>query len=723
RRALETIRQAIELEPYNAEAHLILADLYREQERWKEATQSYIRALRFSPVGVAAQSGLGQVYLYQDQSQPAEAQFQVVVSLDPKAVDGYAGLCTIYLQQDKTAKALPQCEQAATLDEKSADRRRQWANALLREGRPQEAAKILQALVDEDPEDDLGHYLLGLAYRDLKEYADAQTEIEIYQDLSGSDDFRIQVLIGALKESYVLRQDKAIADLAQFGESVLKYPVNVQVETTGGLTRTLTIRFRAQKGEEPQQTYQSMFSLAGIAAMIAPRVEPAFNGGTLIRAETAQGQPFLTLRFAARDLSAFLDGFLSSQQFVAKMQFVPEPSDTKGGELTDKDFKATTDGIATLRGLAAKKPVGFQRLTQQALEERLQGRMDTKAREASQHSQALLRLLGVIGPDVDLEKLSQDLAAEQVLGFYDYEKQTFYVVGGKAASSVADRLVIAHEYVHALQDQNFGMGEILRKEENGDRRLALSALIEGDASLSSYTYIQTETPIQDQVQLFSLSQGGIQKEALEASPPVLRDSLVFPYSQGLTFVTSIHEAGGWKAVNELYGKPPASTEQILHPERYRKGDAPVDVSLPDVAAALGGDWRLVDDDLMGELGWRLTLTAYLGPATAEVAAEGWGGDDYALLQQGSTETYALVLNTVFDEEAEAEEFWALLRVALDHRAGYTQIVKDLTGADPARQWRGAGDYWVARRAGKSVLIVIGPSEEVTQKLLAVAAGS
>ena len=278
-----------------------------------------------------------------------------------------------------------------------------------------------------------------------------------------------------------------------------------------------------------------------------------------------------------------------------------------------------------------------------------------------------------------------------------------------------DRLTIAHEYVHGLQDQHFDIGLAREEEKNGDRQMAYLALIEGDAELTELIYGNEFLPALEMIQTFSLMRGGVEEETLADVPAFLRESFSFPYQQGLEFVAAVQETGDWAAVNDLYSKPPISTEQILHPERYRSGDAPVTVQLPDLAAVLGEGWKQLDSDTLGEFGWRLILTKHIGPGPAAVAADGWGGDSYVLLQQGSSS--ATVLRSVWDKETEAEQFWALLRKGLDLRPGYSEVVKDLTGEARTRTWRGADAFWTARLAGKAVTVVIGPTEEAAQKLL------
>ena len=84
-------------------------------------------------------------------------------------------------------------------------------------------------------------------------------------------------------------------------------------------------------------------------------------------------------------------------------------------------------------------------------------------------------------------------------------------------------------------------------------------------------------------------------------PPVLRESLLFPYTGGLNFVQTL-QAGGWEAVNDAFANPPASTEQILHPEKYvgRRGSRSTSTLPDDLAARMGDGWKVGLEDTFGE---------------------------------------------------------------------------------------------------------------------------
>jgi hypothetical protein len=148
-------------------------------------------------------------------------------------------------------------------------------------------------------------------------------------------------------------------------------------------------------------------------------------------------------------------------------------------------------------------------------------------------------------------------------------------------------------------------------------------------------------------------------------PPILRETLVYPYTTGLLYVQQAQAAGGWEAVNDLLRKMPVSTEQILHPEKYAADEAPVAVTLPaDLATRLGTGWTVPLQDTFGELQLKIWLAdgASIGQEATDAAA-GWGGDRLAVMQ-GPNDTWAVVMHTVWDTEADAVEFETAANAAM-----------------------------------------------------------
>ncbi len=275
----------------------------------------------------------------------------------------------------------------------------------------------------------------------------------------------------------------------------------------------------------------------------------------------------------------------------------------------------------------------------------------------------LLRLLGLIEPDTDLVALIEDLLAEQVLGFYDGETGELVVRGDQEALSPLSRLIVVHELVHALTDQHFGFHErfeALLDEDRLDEASALQALIEGDATYFQLVYLQESMGLDDLVRL----QQEVRDQdfsVLDASPQFLQDDLAFPYDEGFRFVTGLVEDGGIAAVDDAYEAPPQTTEHILHPERYLAGEPGLDVELP--ATPVEG-YEVYEESVLGEWGVSLFFVGRDDRGLVTQIGNGWGGDRYRVLDNGTD--VALVSRYRGETDADAIEVTqAWLRLLTD----------------------------------------------------------
>jgi hypothetical protein len=141
--------------------------------------------------------------------------------------------------------------------------------------------------------------------------------------------------------------------------------------------------------------------------------------------------------------------------------------------------------------------------------------------------------------------------------------------------------------------------------------------------------------------------------ALARIPPIVQAQLTFSAIQGTQWALGIQMGGGWDAIDAAFGDPPASTEQILHIEKYSAREAPVTVDLPDdLAKKMGSGWSVVLEDTMGEHQTAIWLGAV---AAAADASAGWGGDRITMLG-GPDGAWAIAWQTVWDTEADAAEF-------------------------------------------------------------------
>ena len=273
-------------------------------------------------------------------------------------------------------------------------------------------------------------------------------------------------------------------------------------------------------------------------------------------------------------------------------------------------------------------------------------------------NERLYKAFGLLPPDQSLKQLYLDLIDSQVAGFYRPDDKTLYVVSRTGSIGGADKITFAHEYDHALQDAAFpvfkDMKELL---DETDRALARAAIYEGDATWLMFQWGSANLTPEE----FAAAQAaGADPESmavLEGTPPILVESLLFPYTAGPAFIVPIHTAGGWPAVDDLYDKLPLSTEQILHPDKFRAGENPVAVQLPTALAAdMGTGWTEAIQDTFGEFQLGVWLReSGISASDAAAAAAGWGGDRLAVLN-GPDEAWAVVLRSTWDTEEDATVF-------------------------------------------------------------------
>ncbi|MEJ2302410.1 MAG: hypothetical protein P8Y14_12870 [Anaerolineales bacterium] len=334
--------------------------------------------------------------------------------------------------------------------------------------------------------------------------------------------------------------------------------------------------------------------------------------------------------------------------------------------------------VIDLRDLQPNQPVERELLTPEQLRQRvIEDFLKDYSKEEARDDAVSLAAFGLLKPDFDLYDLQVDLLSEQVAGFYDDETKKMYIVQGEGFQG-PERLTYAHEYDHALQDQNYDIENGLNFndeacEKDTERCAAVQSLLEGDASLIEIEWLSTYASPQDlsDIQRFY---SNYKSPVYDSAPAFLKEDFLFPYTYGQSFVSYLHDEGGWNAVDQAYGNPPVSTEQILHPEKYPH-DTPIGVSLPDLSGSLGEGWQEVDRGVMGEwytyliLAFGLDEHARLGEDEAQMAAAGWGGDAYEVYYNSREDETVMVLQTTWDSQKDASEFSTAFQQYADGRFG------------------------------------------------------
>jgi len=382
--------------------------------------------------------------------------------------------------------------------------------------------------------------------------------------------------------------------------------------------------------------------------------------------------------------------------------------------------------VSRLRGLTAEQATERALLSPAQLRQHvMQDMLQDYTPEEAQEDTLALSAFGLLPADYELHSLYTELLSEQIAGFYDLEAKQMYVVQGEGFLG-AQRMTYAHEFTHALQDQMYDIRNGLNYrdeycEAHSEGCAAVQALIEGDATLAELTWLQEYATTEDKRQILQFY-NSYESPVFDSAPDFLQKDFLFPYEQGLAFVQSLYDAGGWEAVDAAYRNLPQSTEHILHPENY-PNDQPQTVELPDLLPALGAGWQLTDQGVMGEWYTVLILAhgweedARLDEDQARQAAAGWGGDAYQVFtragQASNGNEIAMLLATTWDTAQDANEFHAAFGEYATARFG-----APLEAQPGFSTWQTDAGYTVLYLDGSQTTWIFAPDAETARKLWA-----
>jgi len=311
----------------------------------------------------------------------------------------------------------------------------------------------------------------------------------------------------------------------------------------------------------------------------------------------------------------------------ARLRGVVEAHGQREQAAADTGRRAEIERLtAAERGLAFLRPVEYETLARARVPEVIREKLEEHyAAEDYQRLGEAYSAMGLLPEGYDLQKGIVALLGEQLAAFYDQHADRLFLLEGTRLDRANDRMILAHELTHALQDQHFGLENFpLADKENDDRVMALSALIEGDA-----TVLMTRFLARDGTRFgasdFTAGLFGQDLAELARAPRFLRESLLFPYVQGQRFCDVVVAHGGMEAVNRAFRDPPRSTAEILDPSRYL---APALRPSREFAVAMEPPpgWKLVATNVAGRFGIECLLDEWIGGA-GEGAAD-WEADRY-----------------------------------------------------------------------------------------------
>jgi hypothetical protein len=328
----------------------------------------------------------------------------------------------------------------------------------------------------------------------------------------------------------------------------------------------------------------------------------------------------------------FFSGGVAAAWILAAAAWAQTPSEQ---ESVCAQVPAITRQLTEISGLKLKHPVPCHFISKGEVNQFLKKRIrEVASPEEIRAEELTLKKFGLVPADYDLAKNTIDLLTEQAAAFYDYDRKKLFIT--ETTPFETQEPILAHELSHALADQNFDLARYTRQgRKSDDGSTARLAVMEGQATwlMSEYLARRSGSSLKDNREMANMmstladSSGG-QYPVFENAPLYLRETLVFPYTKGMLFQQAVFERDGQSSFAEVFRKPPVSTQQILHPERYFSGLQPTDPQLPD--PHLNHRYKSLTGGSLGELEHGILLRQYTDKHTAEELAPHWRGSSFEL---------------------------------------------------------------------------------------------
>ena len=380
-----------------------------------------------------------------------------------------------------------------------------------------------------------------------------------------------------------------------------------------------------------------------------------------------------------RILGALVCVFLASVGAVAQQMARPAASLPPPQSVQSAEFLQAADEVmaemSKLISLPILSPLKKSLRSRDEIKAYLLKKMkEDKDADKRYADQKTMEKFGLLPKDYPLEQTLVTVLTEQIAGLYDPDSQEFFIADWN--DPVDERTVMSHELTHALQDQHFHIDKWSdAAKPNDDAELARDAVLEGSAMAAMVDYqLGGKGSIRDLGDFDpTLLMGDVDiSPELSKAPKVLQDELLFPYLSGIRFTQHVLKASsGWPDFYKVFQRPPASTQQIMHPELYLQDVEPPKIKLPNAKRFLPADWKKLDENNMGEFGLQEILKQFIAKDRATQLAASWSADRYALLENQKDKRTLLVFQIRLANDAAAARFFGayseLLELKYDQR--------------------------------------------------------
>ena len=361
---------------------------------------------------------------------------------------------------------------------------------------------------------------------------------------------------------------------------------------------------------------------------------------------------------------------------------------TQANHSSSPDFIKAADQVllqmSQILSLPIKQPLKKSLRSKQEVRDYLVREDKEDKNDAERYADAkTLEAFGLIPKDFPLDSFMLDVLTDQVAGLYDPKAKEFYIADWIPVDE--QKTVMSHELTHALEDQSFRIDDWIKAARpNDDAELARDSVSEGSAmaAMVDYQMLDQHIGVRELPDVTLLIRAGAITEMdkdpnLAKAPIYIRDELLFPYLAGTGFTQEFLKAhSGWKDIHLVFENPPVSTQQILHPDLYLNGTKPVAVTLPTWKGVVPDNWKLLEENTMGEFGVGEILKQFRKDNSEDPLTTAWKGDRYAVFEDAKSKTTPLVFRLVLDSPEDAARFFGQYSEVLELKhSGRTNLLR------------------------------------------------
>jgi hypothetical protein len=328
-----------------------------------------------------------------------------------------------------------------------------------------------------------------------------------------------------------------------------------------------------------------------------------------------------------------------------------------------------------------------------------EGVKDAETSKETRAAEIALKMFGLVPQDFNLARESGDLLAEQAAAFYDYRKKRLFVLDSTKADN-EQIIALAHELAHALADQQHPLRKFINDADGDEQSTARQAVIEGQARWLSWAYLSKKAGGRGEVPkalVDRLAEGagasGDDFPVFTQAPLYIRESLTFPYTEGMRFQDAVYRELGPAAFERVFRDPPRSTQHIMHPETYLMSSMPTKPALPRLEESAGNEarhFKILTDGDVGEFDYGVLLRQYIGETEGREAATHWRGGVYRLYEHKQPKYPVLAHSSEWDSPEAARTFFELYQRVL--RAKWKKLeIASSSSTSSSGQVTGTGD--------------------------------